>query len=130
MGLEWSGIIVDAQGALVGLGDLSQPPVMLALFGLTVIAVLMVRGVNAAFLIGIAISAVVGVLLNIIEYKGLFSAPPSLAPTAFALDLSLLGRSEFWVVVAVFLFLDIFDTLSTLVGIAPEAGMVKQGGRH
>ncbi len=128
VGLEWSGIIVDAPGTLVGLGNLSEPSVLLSLFGLAVISVLMVRGVSAAFIIGIAISAVAGIVFNIIEYKGIFSAPPSLAPTAFALDLSLLMHAEFWVVVAVFLFLDIFDTLGTLVGIAPEAGMVKEDG--
>jgi len=128
VGLEWSGIIVGAPGTLVGLGNLSEPSVLLSLFGLAVISVLMVRGVSAAFIIGIVISAVAGIMFNIIEYKGVFSAPPSLAPTAFQLDLSLLAGSEFWVVVAVFLFLDIFDTLGTLVGIAPEAGMVKKDG--
>jgi AGZA family xanthine/uracil permease-like MFS transporter len=127
VGLEWSGIIVDAQGTLVRLGNLSSPPVLLSLAGLAILSVLLVRKVPGALLIGLLSTALLGLLLGITDFKGVLSAPPSLAPTAFQLDFSLLLQPEFWIVVAVFLFLDVFDTIGTLVGIAPEAGMMKEG---
>jgi AGZA family xanthine/uracil permease-like MFS transporter len=126
VGLEWSGIIVDAKGTLVGLGDLSSPPVLLSLTGLAILSVLLVRGVPGSLLIGLLSTALLGLLLDIIDFKGVLSAPPSLAPTAFQLDFSLLLQLDFWMVVAVFLFLDVFDTIGTLIGVAPEAGMMKR----
>lgn len=127
VGLEWSGIIVDTPGTLVGLGDLSSPPVLLALAGLAILSVLLVRRTPGALIIGMALTAALGIGFGVLDFKGVVSAPPSVAPTAFALDFSLLTRHEFWLVVAVFLFLDVFDTIGTLVGIAPEAGLVKEG---
>jgi AGZA family xanthine/uracil permease-like MFS transporter len=127
VGLEWMGVVVDAPGTLVGLGDLSSPPVLLALAGLAILSVLLVRRVKGALILGLLATALLGLLFGIIEFKGVISAPPSLEPTAFAFDFSLLRHPDFWTVVAVFLFLDIFDTIGTLVGVAPEAGMMKAG---
>lgn len=127
VGLEWMGVIVDAQGTLVKLGDLSSPPVLLSLAGLAVLSVLLVRKVRGALVIGLLLTALIGLGTGIIGFKGVVSAPPSLAPTAFKLDFSLLLQPDFWTVVAVFLFLDVFDTIGTLVGVAPEAGMMKEG---
>lgn len=127
IGLEWSGIIVAKPGTYVGLGDLSSPPVLLALFGLTITSILMVRRVSGAILIGIAGAAIAGLVSGQIEYQGIVSTPPSLAPTFLKLDLSHLFSWEMLLVIAIFLFLDIFDTIGTLVGIAPEAGLMKDG---
>ena len=124
VGLEWSGIIAAAPGTLVGLGDLSAAPTVLALSGLAIISILMVRRTPGALLIGLLVTALIGVLTGIMAFQGVASAPPSPAPTAFALDFSMLLSAEFWLVVAIFLFLDLFDTLGTLVGLAPEMGRV------
>jgi len=129
VGLEWMGVVADAPGTLVGLGNLASPPVLLSLAGLAMLSVLLVRQVRGALILALLATALLGLLLGIIDFKGIVSAPPSLAPTAFALDFSLLLRPEFWGVVAVFLFLDVFDTIGTLVGIAPEAGMVNNEGK-
>lgn len=127
VGLEWAGIIAAAPGTLVGLGDLGTAPVLLSLAGLALLGILTVLRVPGAMLIGMVVTAAAGVLSGVLEFRGVVSAPPSPAPTAFHLDFSLLFRLEFWIVVAVFLFLDLFDTIGTLVGIAPEAGMMKDG---
>lgn len=124
VGLEWSGIIAAAPGTLVGLGDLSAAPTVLALSGVAIISILMVRRTPGALLIGLLVTALIGVLTGIMAFQGVVSAPPSPAPTAFALDFSMLLSAEFWLVVAIFLFLDLFDTLGTLVGLAPEMGRV------
>jgi AGZA family xanthine/uracil permease-like MFS transporter len=127
VGLEWMGVIVDAQGTLVKLGDLSSPPVLLSLAGLAILSVMLVRRVSGALVVGLLLTALIGLGTGIIGFKGVVSAPPTLAPTAFKLDFSLLLQPDFWTVVAVFLFLDVFDTIGTLVGVAPEAGMMKEG---
>lgn len=127
IGLEWSGIIVAKPGTYVGLGALSSPPVLLALFGLAVTSILLVRRISGAILIGICLTALVGMMAGLITYKGIVSAPPSISPTLFKLGLKGLFSGKMLVIVAVFLLLDVFDTIGTLVGIAPEAGLVKNG---
>jgi AGZA family xanthine/uracil permease-like MFS transporter len=127
VGLEWAGIIVAKPGTYVGLGELGLPPVLLALFGLAVTSVLLVRRVPGAILIGIVLTTVMGVSVGLIRFHGVVSAPPSIRPTFFQLDLAGLLSWDMLVVVAVFLFLDVFDTIGTLVGIAPEAGLTKNG---
>ena len=110
-----------------GLGVLSNPPVLLALLGLAITSVLMVKRVGGAILVGILVTALVGVIAGLITFQGIISAPPSLGPTFFKLDFSGLFSLDMFVVIALFLFLDVFDTIGTLVGIAPEAGLVRDG---
>jgi AGZA family xanthine/uracil permease-like MFS transporter len=86
IGLEWSGIIVQAPGTYVALGRLSSPPVLLALGTLIVIAVLMARGVKGALLIGMLLSTAAALALGFTKFDGVFSTPPSLAPTFLKLD--------------------------------------------
>ncbi|MEW6350175.1 MAG: NCS2 family permease [Thermodesulfobacteriota bacterium] len=127
VGLEWSGIIVAKPGTYVGLGSLSSPPVLLALFGLAVTSALLVRRVPGAILMGILATTIVGLLAGLIHCEGVASAPPSIEPTLLKLDLRGLWSLDMLSVVAVFLFLDVFDTIGTLVGVAPEAGLIKDG---
>ena len=87
IGLQWAGVIVDSPGTLVTLGDLRTVQVLVALGGFTVIAVLTVRGVKGALLIGILTSSLVAWLAGLTKFKGLASAPPSLAPTFLQLDI-------------------------------------------
>lgn len=127
VGFEWSGIVVSAPGTYVALGKLSSAPVLLAIFGLMVMSALMVRKIPGAVIIGILASAVVGLLTGVIKYQGLVSAPPSMAHTFLKADLSGMFGLNMIVIIAVFLFLDIFDTIGTLIGLAPEAGFMKNG---
>lgn len=127
VGFEWSGIIVSAPGTYVGLGNLKSPPVLLALFGLLMTASLAVRQVKGAILIGIISSTIVGLITGIITFGGVVSAPPSMMPTFFKADFSGLFSVNMIVIIGIFLFLDIFDTIGTLVGLAPEAGFMKDG---
>lgn len=127
VGFEWSGIVVSAPGTYVALGKLSSAPVLLAIFGLMVMSALMVRKIPGAVIIGILASAVVGLLTGVIKYQGLVSAPPSMAHTFLKADLSGMFSLNMIVIIAVFLFLDIFDTIGTLIGLAPEAGFMKNG---
>ena len=87
IGLQWADVIVDSPGTLVMLGDLRTAQVLVALGGGTVITVLTVQGMKGALLIGILTSSLVAWLAGLTKFKGLASAPPSLAPTFLQLDI-------------------------------------------
>jgi len=127
VGFEWGGIIVSKPGTYVGLGDLSSPPVLITLAGLALTAIFYVRKIAGATLLGIAATAVIALTFGVVKFHGVFSAPPSLAPTFCHFDFSGFFSLDMIVVIATFLFLDVFDTLGTLIGVAPEAGLVKDG---
>jgi AGZA family xanthine/uracil permease-like MFS transporter len=127
VGLQWAGIVVARPGTLVGLGPLGTAPVLLSLAGLTVTGALLARKVRAALLIGILTTAAIGLPVGLVTYTGAISAPPSLSPTFFALDLrSLLSHSGF-VITFTFFFLALFDTIGTLLAVAERAGLLKDG---
>lgn len=129
VGLEWSGIIVAAPGTYVALGNVTSPPVLLSVFGLMVTSAMLVRKISGAILLGIIISTAAGLVFSIISYQGIVSAPPSIMPTFLKADFSGLFTLDILILIAIFLFLDIFDTIGTLIGLAPEAGFINEDGK-
>jgi AGZA family xanthine/uracil permease-like MFS transporter len=125
VGLEYAGIVVATPGVLVGLGRLGSRPVLVSLFGLVVIAILMTRRIPGALLWGIISSALLGLVLGVVKFQGLFSAPPSLSPTFLKLDITGALRGGLIPIIFVFFFLDVFDTVGTLVGVCSPAGFFK-----
>ncbi|UCC40567.1 MAG: NCS2 family permease [Candidatus Aminicenantes bacterium] len=128
IGLEYGGLIVDTPGVFIGLGDLTSRPVVLVLFGLVLTSVLMVLRVRGAVLIGILATAILGIPLGIVKYQGVLAVPPSVAPTLFQLDILGAIKTGLITVIFVFFFLDLFDTVGTLIGVSEPAGFLK-GGR-
>jgi len=129
IGLEYGGLIVMSSPTLVKMGDLSSTPALLSLFGLAVIGILLVRHVKGAILIGMLVTAAAALLSGTIEYHGLFAAPPSMAPTAFKLDfVGLFQDSGVIGIIFIFFFLDLFDTVGTLVGVSSQAGFLRKDG--
>jgi AGZA family xanthine/uracil permease-like MFS transporter len=127
IGLEWSGIVVAAPGTLVSLGRLTSPPVGLALGTLALMAVLMARGVKGAMLVGMIASTLAGMALGLVRYEGTMGLPPSLSPTFMKLDVVAAFRPGLIDVVVVFLFLALFDSIGTLIGVAERAGLARDG---
>lgn len=127
IGLEYGGLVVDTPGVLVGLGDLTSKPVTLVLFGVILISVLMALRVRGAILIGILATAVLGIPLGIVKYHGILAAPPSVAPTLLKLDILGALNTGLITVVFIFFFLDLFDTMGTLIGVSGPAGFLKKG---
>ncbi len=127
IGLEYGGLVVDAPGVLVGMGDLTSKPVVLVLFGVIITACLMVLKVRGSILIGILITAVAGLPLGIVRYHGILSPPPSLAPTFLKLDIAGAFQVGLLTVIFVFFFLDLFDAVGTLIGVSTPAGFIKNG---
>jgi adenine/guanine/hypoxanthine permease len=127
VGLQWAGLIVGAPGTLVTLGNLHSRPVLLAIAGLTVTSVLMARRVPGALLWGILATTAIGWPLGIVQYHGLASLPPSLAPTFLKLDVAGALVPGMLAVVFIFFFLALFDSVGTLVGVGEQAGLMRDG---
>jgi len=127
IGLQWAGIIVDAPGTLVGLGDLTSTPALLSFGTLLLTAVLMARGVTGAFLIGMAAATCAALALGLVKFEGVFSTPPSMAPTLLQLDIPGALTPGMIDVVLVFFFLALFDSVGTLIGVASRIGAITDG---
>ena len=131
IGFQNAGIIVNNDAVLVGLGNLKDPGVLLALVGLLVTGILLIKNVKGALLIGMLVTSVVGVLIGKAALPTSFiSAPPSLEPIFFKfVGFSEIFSWEMLVVVFTFLFVDLFDTLGTLIGVSTKANMLDSQGR-
>ena len=128
VGLEWSGIVVDNPGTLVGLGDLTSPPVLVAFLGLAVMGVLLTLGVQGGILIGILCTLAASLASGMVHYEGIIGSVPSIAPTLFQLDIPGAVESGMLSIIFVFFFLDLFDTVGTLIGVTQEAGILAPDG--
>src|SRR5438445_12215780 len=127
VGLEWSGFLAANPATLVTLGDLHHPSVWMSAAGILVTSVLLVRRSRGAILAGILTSTLLGLIFGIVRFHGLVSAPPSIAPIAFKLDL--LGALKLGAVpvIFIFFFLDLFDSIGSLIGIADLGGFMRNG---
>ena len=126
--LQSSGIIVGQEATLVKLGDMSSFAPMMAALGFFIIIGLVYKQISGAVTIGILAITVISLLAGQTQYSGIISAPPSIAPTLMQLDI----RGAFDVgmisVIFAFLFVDLFDTTGSLVGIASKAGLIDKDG--
>ncbi|WP_417760428.1 NCS2 family permease [Shewanella sp.] len=129
IGLRNAGIVVDNSATLVGMGDLQAFPVAMSALGFFLIVAFVQRGYKAAVIMSILTITLLGVLFGGVEYNGIVSAPPSLAPTFMAMDLSGVLNISMISVVFAFLFVDLFDTSGTLVAVAHRAGLLEEDGR-
>ncbi|UCG31429.1 MAG: NCS2 family permease [candidate division WOR-3 bacterium] len=127
IGFQWAGIVTYTPGTIVGLGDLHSAPVLLAILGLFIITILYTLKVKGAIVIGIITTAVVGIPLGIVRYYGIVSTPPSIAPTFFKLNVSAAFTLSLIPIIFILFFLDLFDTVGTLIGVSEQAGFVKDG---
>ncbi len=129
IGLQGMGLVVDNPATLVSMGPLTTP-VILGLVGLITITVLEIKKVKGSLLIGIITSTVLGVIFNVVELpSAIISMPPSMAPIAFKLDLAGALQIGFIGAIFSFMFVDLFDSVGTVMACAYEAGMVKEDGR-
>ncbi|MDR6349897.1 AGZA family xanthine/uracil permease-like MFS transporter [Pantoea sp. SORGH_AS 659] len=126
--LEGAGIVVDNPATLVGLGDLTKPGPLLALLGFFIIVVLEARRVTGAVLIGILVVTFISMGIGLTPFGGVFSAPPSIAPTFMQLDIAGAFNVGLVSVIFAFLFVDVFDNTGTLLGVTKRAGLADEQG--
>lgn len=129
VGLKNAGIIVDNPATLVGLGDITSLPVLLATLGFFLIIGMAARGMRGAVMIGILIITALAVLLGDVQYTGVISAPPSIMPTFMQLDIAGAFNIGMLSVIFAFLFVDLFDTSGTLIAVAQRGKMLDEQGR-
>jgi AGZA family xanthine/uracil permease-like MFS transporter len=129
IGLRNAGLVVDSPATLVQLGELHAPLPLLALAGLVLIGVLSSRKVQGALLLGIAAVAVAAWGLGLAKAPEAFVSVPSLPRETFwAFDFSQVLTGKFLTVMLAFLFVDVFDTAGTLLGVGRVAGFLKPNG--
>src|SRR5262245_13105648 len=127
VGLEWSGFLAANPATFVTLGNLHHPAVWTSGVGILVTSVFLVRRVKGAVLAGIFTSTVIGLAFGIVRFHGVVSAPPSIAPIVFKLDVTGALKLGLVSVIFTFFFLDLFDSIGSLIGIAEQGGFMRNG---
>ncbi|UGT71953.1 NCS2 family permease [Nocardia gipuzkoensis] len=132
LGLKNAGIVVNSDATLVTLGDFTKGTTLLALFGLLVTVVFLVRGWHGAVLYGIVLTTIVGIVSGLVDLpKGVFAAPKGLEQTfgQAVVHLPDAFTGQMAVVVLTMLFVDFFDASGTLIGVANQAGLLDEDGK-
>lgn len=129
IGLKNGGIIVSNQATLLSLGNFSNIETLLAAVGFLAISILSVRKIPGAIIIGILITTFMGLTLGLIKFNGLVSLPPEIAPTFMKLDILGALNIGMLTVIMSFLFVNLFDTTGTLLGVATRANLVNEDGK-
>ncbi|HEX5743571.1 MAG TPA: NCS2 family permease [Flavobacteriaceae bacterium] len=131
IGLKGAGLIIDNPATLVSLGDMKNPNVIVGMSGVLIIGILLTKNIKGAILIGILVSTLIGLLLGVTvlpDQFSLMSLPPSLEPIFFKFDFSQVFSLDMLIVLFTFLFVDMFDTVGTLVGVSSKADMLDKDG--
>ena len=128
IGLKSGGIIVSNGATFVSMGDLTNPETLLAALGFLLIAALSVRNVPGAIIIGVLSVTLIALSLGLVEYKGVLAYPPDVSSTFLQLDI--VGALDIAMVsvIASFLFVNLFDTAGTLLGVASRANLLDTAG--
>lgn len=130
IGLKNAGIVVSSPATLVALGDFSQHSIWIAFLGLFVTAVLFVRNVNGSILIGIVIATIFGLILGDVKLPegNVIDTPPSIAPIFAQFEWDHILSINMVIVVFTLLFVNLFDTVGTLIGVVSKAGLADEDG--
>ena len=128
IGLKNGGIIVSNDATLISIGDLLKVETLLAMLGFLLIAILAVRRIPGAILIGVMMVTLISIFVGIIQFQGLISYPPAFMPVFMKLDI--LGALDLAMISVImsFLFVNLFDTAGTLLGVANQAKLVDEEG--
>ena len=124
IGLKNGGIIVGNQATLLSLGEFSQIETLLAAIGFLIISILSVRKVTGAIIIGILTTTLIAYFIGLIEFNGIVSYPPEIAPTFMKLDILGALNLGMLTIIMSFLFVNLFDTTGTLLGVATRANLI------
>ncbi|MBE6227854.1 MAG: NCS2 family permease [Bacteroidales bacterium] len=128
IGLQNAGVIVDNGSTLVELGDITSGSALLALIGLLITGFLYIKNVRGAMLIGILVTTLIGIPMGVTEFKGVLSSPAPIGDIFCKFEWEHVFSLDMVVVVFTFLFIDMFDTVGTLVGVCTKAGLVNEDG--
>jgi len=128
IGLQNAGIAVKHEATLISLGNITSGTALLGMIGLIITSVLVVKNVRGNLLIGIILTALIGIPMGLTQVKGFVSLPPSIEPIFCKFEFEHIFTFDMLIVVFTFLFVDIFDTLGTLVGVSTKAKILDKDG--
>ena len=128
IGLSSAGVVVADEATLVDLGNITSGSGLLAMIGIIITGFLYVKKVPGAILLGIIITMVIGIPMGVTEFKGVLSSPESISPIFFQFQFDNIWSLDMVSIVFTFLFIDMFDTVGTLVGVCTKANMVDEKG--
>jgi len=128
IGMKEAGIVVDNPATLVSFGNITGYAPLLTIVGVIATGALMARRIKGAILFGIILTWILGIIFGQAHFAGIFGAPPDITPVLLHLDLKGALNIGFFGIIFAFLFVDIFDTTGTLVGVAKQAGFIKKSG--
>lgn len=128
IGLNSAGVVVADSGTLVALGDITSGSALLACIGLIITGFLYSRNIPGSILIGIIITMLIGIPMGVTEFRGVLSAPESVAPIFCKFEWDKIFTLDMLAVVFTFLFIDMFDTVGTLVGVCTKANLIDEKG--
>ena len=129
IGLKTGGIIIQNEATFLSLGNFKNVETLLAALGFLLILILAVRKVIGAIVIGVLTVTISGLLLGLIEFNGIVSSPPDLRPILLKLDIMGAIDVAMISVVISFLFVNLFDTAGTLLGVASRANLIEDSGK-
>ena len=129
IGLQNAGIVVNNDATLVSLGEITSGSALLGLIGLVITSVLVIKNVRGGLLIGILVTTIIGIPMGLTEYNGLISTPHSISDIFCKFEWNHVFTLDMVVVVFTFLFIDMFDTIGTLVGVCTKANIIEPNGR-
>lgn len=128
IGLKSAGIIVNSEATSVALGSFSEPAVILSIIGFLITSVLVILNVKGGMLLGIIATTLIGIPMGVTNFNGMMSTPPSIAPIFCQFEWSQILSWDMVAIVFTFLFIDMFDTIGTVVGVSVKSGMVDKDG--
>lgn len=130
IGLENAGIVVHPKsGTIVALGNVTSGTALLAIIGVILTGVLLARNIKGALLIGIVVTTIIGIPMGITKLpNAVFSMPPSISPIFLKFEWNHIFTADMFIALFTLLFMDMFDTIGTLVGVATKAGMLDEKG--
>lgn len=128
IGFHNAGIIVPNEATLMALGNLHSPSVLLGILGFFIIVILAARNVHAAVLISIAVTTTIALFMGQTEFKGIFSAPPSIAPIVGEVDVFGALKGDLLGIIFSFMLVNLFDSSGTLLGVTDKAGISNEKG--
>ena len=129
IGLQNAGIVVNNDATLIGLGSITHGTGLLGVIGVVITSVLLVLKVRGSLLFGILATTIIGIPMGITHFDGIVGMPPSIEPIFFKFEWDKIFTKDMVVIIFTFLFVDMFDTIGTLVGVSTKAGMVDENGR-
>ncbi len=129
IGLKNAGIIVENSATFVTIGNMTEGTALLGVIGIVLTSVLVIKNVPGSLLIGILATALIGIPMGVTHFSGVVDTPPSVAPLFCQFEFHNIFTLDMLVVMFTFLFIDMFDTMGTLVGVCTKAGMMQKDGR-